>query len=79
MAVVVNATPVTLALLIVTERFVGANVKPGLLGVTVYVPFAKPANEKLPEASAAVVPVPFPLSATVEPLPPVIVPEMLNV
>ena len=74
-----NATPVTFALLIVTERFAGVNVSPALLGVTVKLPFDSPVKLKLPEPSAVVVAFAAPLSVTVEPLPPVIVPEILYV
>lgn len=35
-------TAVTLTPLTVTERFAGVKMKPALLGVTVYVPLARP-------------------------------------
>jgi hypothetical protein len=60
----------------------GANTIPGLLGVTVYVPFSKFKNEYVPELLAVVVPVPAPLNVRVAPLPAadgVILPEILKV
>ena len=81
MAVAVKFTPeVTLAPLIVTLVLVGLNVKPACVGVTVYVPSAKPLNVKLPEVLALVVAFAAPLKVTVAPLPSaagVMVPEIL--
>jgi hypothetical protein len=79
-AVAVKLIPVTLAPFIVAFWLVGLKVYPVLLGVTAYVPFARPVNAYAPELSVVVVAVAAPLSATVAPLPPVvgeIVPEML--
>jgi len=49
-----------------------------LLGVTVYVPFARPVKVKLPDEFEVVDPLPAPLSDTVALLPPLplIVPEI---
>ena len=53
-----------------------------MLGVTAYVPLAKPLNVYAPELFAVVVALAAPLNVTVAPLPPaagVIVPEILYV
>jgi hypothetical protein len=66
----------------VTEPDVGVNTTPGLLGVTVYVPFNKPWNEYAPEVLAVVVLLAAPLKVRVAPLPVaggVMVPEMVRV
>jgi hypothetical protein len=53
--------------------------KPVLLGVTTYVPFAKAVKLYAPDASVVVVAVAAPLSATVTAVAPVTEPEMLQV
>ena len=55
--------------------------KPALVGVTVYEPFASPLKIKWPDASAVVVAVVAPVSATVAPGPPgpLMVPPILYV
>jgi hypothetical protein len=57
------------------------NVKPLLVGVTVYEPFARPVKVYPPEASAVTVAVAAPVNATVAPGPPapLIVPEIVKV
>jgi len=80
--VTVKLTAVTFAPLTVTGWLVGENVKPAFDGVTVYPPLARPVNEKLPDASAVVVPLVAPLSVNVVPVPfaaGLTVPEMLKV
>src|SRR5689334_15780131 len=47
---IVKSTPVTSALVIVTDFDVGVNAKPDLPGVTVYVPATRPLKEKCPDA-----------------------------
>jgi len=58
---------------------VGVKLKPVLLGVTTYVPFAKPAKLYAPDESVVVVAVAAPLSATTTAVVPVTVPEMVHV
>jgi hypothetical protein len=81
-AVAVKFTPVTLAPLTVEFWLAGVKVKPLLLGVRVYAPFASPLNVYAPAVFAVAMALAAPLSVTVAPLPPavgLIVPEMLNV
>jgi hypothetical protein len=78
----VKLIPVTLATLMVAFDEEGLKVKPVLLGVIVYGPFASPEKLKLPDASAVVVALLVPLSVTVVPLPAdegLTVPERLQV
>ena len=61
--------PVTFAEFTVTLALAGLNVKPLLVGVTVYVPFATLLKLKFPDASATAEPVPAPLRVSVVPVP----------
>ena len=66
--------------LTVTLRLLGLKVQPAWLGVTEYVPLAKPVKVKFPELLAVVVTFAAPLSVIVAPPPPaagLIVPEIL--
>ena len=67
--VAVKLIPLTLAPFTVTDWLTGANVKPALLGVIVYVPFERLKKVKLPEASAVAVAFEGPLAVTVAPFP----------
>ena len=68
-AVAVKVTPVTFPPFTVTDLLVGENVYPGLLAVTVYVPFATPLNVKFPELSAVTLASLAPVKVIVAPLP----------
>jgi hypothetical protein len=72
---------VAFAPLTVTAWFAGVKVKPVLLGVTVYEPFAMPEKVYAPEVSAVADAVAAPVNATVAPGPPapLIVPEIVKV
>ncbi len=67
----VNERPSAWPLLMVAGWLAGEKVAPLAVGVTVYVPFARPSKEKLPKLSAVTVALPAPLSFTVAPAAPV--------
>src|SRR5712671_2086300 len=78
-AAAVKSWPGMSALLTVTFRLFGENVKPLLLGITAYDPLSRPLNVNAPEPLAVVVAVAAPPRLTVEPAPlacGVIVPEI---
>ena len=67
----VKARPSAWPLLMVTDWLAGENDAPLADGVTVYVPFANPLKEKLPELFVVTVALEPPLKVTVAPAAPV--------